>query len=101
MGVGGQVFNLEGEPIIDLEVHLAGELEGLEPIDMYAITGSAPELGPGGYLFNVADKPIASQGTLWIQLDDGSGNPLSEQVFLVTSEDCNENQVLVNWRQVR
>jgi len=101
MGVGGQIFNLEGDPIIALKVHLAGELEGLDPIDLYAITGSAPDLGPGGYLFMIADHPIDSEDTLWIQLDDGSGNPLSDVIYLETSDSCTENLILVNWRQVR
>lgn len=101
MGIGGQVFSLEGDPIIELTVHLAGELEGLDPIDLYAITGSAPDLGPGGYLFVIADSSIASENTLWIQLDDGSGNPLSDAIYLETSDSCAENLVLVHWRQVR
>ncbi len=101
MGVFGQVFNMENAPILDLSVHLAGELDVVGAIDLFALTGSAPEVGPGGYLFNVSGKPIASEGTLWIQLDNGEGEPLSEQAFLETSDSCNENLILVNWRQVR
>jgi hypothetical protein len=101
LGVFGQVFNMNNEAILDLKVHLAGELPGLGPIDLWAITGSAPDLGLGGYLFNLSDQPVASEGTLWIQLDDGSGNPLSAQVTLDTSESCDENLIMVNWRQVR
>jgi hypothetical protein len=101
MGIGGQVFNLNGEPIIELTVHLVGELDGLEPFDLFALTGSSTELGPGGYLFEIADHPIASQGDVWIQLDDGSGNPLSDVIYLDTSDSCTENLILVNFRQVR
>jgi hypothetical protein len=101
MGVFGQVFDLGNSPILNLTVHLAGELEGLDPIDLYAITGSASDLGPGGYLFNVADQAIASEDSLWIQLEDGSGNALSDQIFLDTSESCSENLIMVNWRQLR
>lgn len=101
MGVFGQIFNFDDKPILELTVRLGGELEGLDPIDMTALSGSAPELGPGAYLFNLADHPIASEGTLWIQLDDGGGNPLSERVYLTTSDRCTENLIMVNWRQVR
>jgi hypothetical protein len=101
MGVFGQVFNMENAPIIDLTVHLSGDLETVGPIDLFAITGSAPEVGPGGYVFNITGKPIASDGTLWIQLEDGGGEPLSDQVYLETSDSCSENLILVNWRQVR
>lgn len=101
MGVFGQIFNLDNQPILELAVRLGGELEGLDPIDMTALSGSAPDLGPGAYLFNIADQPIASEGTLWIQLDDGGGNPLSDRIYLNTSDSCTENLVMVNWRQVR
>jgi hypothetical protein len=101
MGVFGQIFNFDDKPILELTVRLGGELEGLDPIDMTALSGSAPELGPGAYLFNLADHPIASEDTLWIQLDDGGGNPLSERVYLTTSDSCTENLIMVNWRQVR
>jgi hypothetical protein len=101
MGVFGQIFNIDNQPILELSVRLGGELEGLDPIDMTALSGSAPDLGPGAYLFNIADQPIASEGTLWIQLDDGGGNPLSEKIYLTTSDSCTENLVMVNWRQVR
>jgi hypothetical protein len=100
MGVGGQVFDRNGEPITDLGVHLEGQLDGL-PIELDTLTGSAPNLGPGGYVFNVSDHPIASTDTLAIQLNDAAGVPLSEEIFLTTSDSCNENFVLVNWRQVR
>lgn len=101
MGVMGQVFDLENAPILNLSVHLVGELEGVGEIDLWAITGSAPDVGPGGYLFNIADHPIASEGTLWIQVDDGGGTALSEMIYLDSSESCSENLIMVNWRQIR
>ncbi|MEJ2550532.1 MAG: hypothetical protein P8Z34_07610 [Anaerolineales bacterium] len=101
LGVFGQVFNEDNQPVLELTVHLGGELEGVGEIDLYALTGSEPDAGPGGYLFNVATEPIASSGTLWIQLEDGDGNPISEQVYFDTSDACSENLILVNWRQVR
>jgi hypothetical protein len=101
MGVFGQVFNMENQPILELTVHLGGELEGVGEIDLIALTGSAPDAGPGGYLFDVATEAIASDGTLWIQLEDGDGNAISDQIYLDTSDSCSENLVLVNWRQVR
>jgi hypothetical protein len=100
MGIYGQVFDLNNSPIIGLGVHLVGELEGLEPIDMYALTGSAPDLGPGAYLFNIADHPIASEEELWIQLDDGSGGLLSAVIYIDTSDSCEENLIMVNFRQL-
>ena len=100
MGVGGQVFNLESQPIVNLGIHLEGELDGT-PISLDAISGNAPDIGPSGYVFNLGDHPIASDNTIWIYLHDGSGSPLSNEVFVSTSEECNKNFVMVNWRQVR
>ncbi len=100
MGVGGQVFNQEGSPIIGLSVHLEGTLEG-ESVTLDTLSGSAANLGPSGYVFSLADRPIASEGDLWVQLNDTAGLPLSDQFFVSTSDSCDENFVLVNWRQVR
>lgn len=100
MGVGGQLFDINGEPISGLGIHLEGEIDG-QTIDLDALSGSAPDLGPAGYVFNVADEPIASEGALWVQVNDTAGVPLSDQVFLETSASCEENFVLVNWNQVR
>lgn len=100
MGVGGQVFNLDNLPIANLGIHLEGELAG-QPINLDAFSGSATQIGPSGYVFDLAEEPIESQGTLWIQLHDGTGVPLSEQVFFDTSASCDENFIMINWRQVR
>jgi hypothetical protein len=103
MGVGGQVFNLENDPIVNLGVHLEGTLDG-EPVSLDAVTGSATNLGPSGYVFNLATEPIASENTIWVQLNDGAGNSLSEQVFITTMGVCDVNNgtfVMVNFRQVR
>jgi len=100
LGVGGQVFAMDGAPISGLVIRMGGEFDG-EPISLESITGTATEIGPGGFLFDVANLPIATEGTLWVQIDNGSGTPLSERVFLTTTTDCNQNLILVNWRQVR
>jgi hypothetical protein len=100
MGIGGQVFNLENQPITNLGVHAEGTLEG-ETISLDSVSGSAPDIGPSGYVFNLAGEPVASEETIWVQLNDGTGKPLSEQIFITTSTDCNENFVMVNFRQVR
>lgn len=100
MGVGGQVFNLENQPITSLGVHLEGTLDG-NPVSLDTVTGSAPDIGPSGYDFNLATQPIASEETLWVQLNDGGGRPLSDQVYITTTTNCNENFVMVNFRQVR
>ena len=100
MGVGGQVFDVNDAPIVGLGVHLEGSLGGL-PISIDTLSGSADVLGPSGYVFNLSDHPIASEGTLWIQLNDTSGVTLSDRVFLTTFNSCEQNFVLLNWKQLR
>ncbi len=100
MGVAGQVFsNNQSAPILNLTIHLEGVLNG-ETIVQESVTGSAPTVGPGGYLLNLATRPIASQGTLWVQVRDNAGVELSEIVFFNTSDACSENQILINWSQI-
>jgi hypothetical protein len=65
------------------------------------LTGSAPALGPAGYVFNLSDHPIASQGTLFIQLRDNQGIPLSERIPITTFDTCDKNLVLVNWKRAK
>jgi hypothetical protein len=100
MGVGGQVFNMENQPITNLGVHLEGVL-GENTISLDTITGSAPDIGPSGYVFNLSTEPIASEESLWVQLNDGADKALSDQVYFTTTTECNENFVMVNFRQVR
>jgi hypothetical protein len=102
MGVGGRVFDLQSAPIIGLAVRMGGELGGADIGTMDSLTGSATDLfGFGGYYFDLGSTPIASQNTLWIQVvDASSGLTLSDQIFLTTYANCDQNLVLVNFRQV-
>lgn len=100
MGIGGQVFNSTGAPVSGLNVQLGGMLAGT-PKDLLTLTGSAQALGPSGYVFDLADRPIASQNTLWLQLVDTAGLPVSEKVYVQTFDSCDLNFVLLMWRQVR
>jgi len=100
MGVGGQVFDLNGNPVKLQAIHLEGQIGGL-PVSMDSLTGSASKIGEAGYLFNLSDHPIASQATLFLQLRDTAGLPLSERYPMTTFESCDKNLLVVNWRQVR
>jgi hypothetical protein len=102
MGIGGQVFTLDGQPALNLDVHVSGTLGGLL-IDLHGITGSrgTESLGPGAYLIDLSDHPIASQGTLTVQLMDTSGVPLSDKISLNTTDSCDRNFILFNFRQIR
>jgi predicted heme/steroid binding protein len=100
MGVAGQVFDLSKAPYTGVTVHVEGQLAGL-PYEVDTVSGSAARIGPAGYVFDLSDHPIASTGTLWIQLKDTAGLVLSEKVNINTSDVCDKNMVFINWNQVR
>ncbi len=100
LGVGGQVFDLQGSPLVGLTIQLGGSLNG-KPINLLSLTGTATQYGPGGFEFNLGDKPVATTGSLWIQLLDQAGLALSDRVLVDTSNDCSQNLVLLNFKQVR
>lgn len=100
MGVGGGVFSLQGSPLTGLTMLLGGTLDG-KAVNKSALTGSFTDYGPAGYEFALGDVPIESNGTLWLQLVDQAGLPLSARVPIVTSKDCGRNLLLVSFKQVR
>ena len=103
MGVAGRVFDLRNSPVTGQQVQLGGALAGVPGIGDFNITltGLAPQYGAGYYEFKLADKPITSNGTLWLQLLDQAGLPMSEKIFFNTSDQCDKNLILVDFEQVR
>ena len=101
MGVGGQVLDLKDAPVLGLIVQLGGVLQGKQLDPLNSITGTATQYNRGGFEFTISDHPIATNGTLWIQLMDQAGLPLSEKVYFNTFADCDKNLVIVYFKQVR
>lgn len=99
MGVGGQVFGMDATPLEGYIVQVGGTLDGKDTLGL-ALTGGTTPLGPGGYTVKAADQPIASQATLWVQLFDVSGKPLSNKLYFDTYSDCERNLILINFVQV-
>jgi hypothetical protein len=103
LGVAGQVFDLSGAAVPGQQVQMGGVLAG-SPVPggvMITLTGLAPQYGPGYFEFTLGDKPVASKGTLWIQLLDQTGLPMSEKVYFDTYDDCQKNLIVINFKQVR
>jgi hypothetical protein len=92
MGFAGQVFDLEGRPVIDLVVHIGG-------VDHLVLSGSSQEFGIQGWVDKVADRPAASRGFYTVQLQDTVGNPLSDVISLDTFNDCQRNLITLNFVQ--
>jgi hypothetical protein len=101
MGIGGQVFGRDDKPVSGLIVEVGGTLGG-EPVLLLALTGGSSVLGPGGYEITLADKTIASQQTLWLQLYDLNGAPQSEQISFDTISgegSCDKNLIIINFSE--
>jgi hypothetical protein len=99
MGVAGQVFDKDRNPLVGITVHVEGQLAG-QLVNQDSLTGSNPRIGPAGYTVNLSDHPIASDGTMWIQLKDTAGLNLSDQVYFSTSTNCDKNLVFINWNEM-
>lgn len=101
MGVGGRVLGLDGSPITPgVIVRLAGVLNGRR-ISMDTLSGTVTEFGESGFGFQLADEPIASNGSLYVQLLDQAYLPMSGQIFFDTYDTCDRNLIFITFRQVR
>jgi hypothetical protein len=101
MGVAGQVFDLSGAPVSGQQVRVGGSLLGA-PIELLSLTGVTTAYGNNGfYEFTLGEKPVNSTGTLWVQLLDQSGLPMSDKIYFDTYDACEKNLIFVNFKQVR
>lgn len=98
--IGGQVWDLQDAPLIGKSVHLGG-MYGDDLVELFALSGKATIYGESGYEFVLANKLITSNGSLWIRLEDNTGLPLSGITYLDISDSCQENLIIVNFKQVR
>ena len=98
LGIAGQVFNSEMEAVGNLVVIVGGTLDG-NPIDILTMTGMAPDYGAGGYEFVLSSAPVASEGTIWVQVLGLDGQPLTAKIYLDTHGECMENLILLNFIQ--
>jgi len=86
--------------LIGTVVVLRGTLGG-STIDLTTVTGINKEYGLSGFEFVIGNAPVASNKTIYVQLVDQSGIPLSDKVELTTSADCSKNLVLVRFKKTR
>ncbi len=100
MGVGGQVFDLNGSPATYVVAEVKGTLGG-QSIDALSLTGAVTAYGPAGYEITLAPKPVDSSGALVLQFFDLTGNPVSAQIPLTTYNDCNKNSIIINMSAIQ
>lgn len=100
MGLAGNAVDLQNSPVKGIRVQVGGFL-GANKVDLLSLTGTALQYGQAGYEFTLAEKPIASTGKLWVQLLDQSDLPLSDKVYFDTFASCEQNLIIINFKQVR
>lgn len=101
MGIGGNVVDLRGSPVAGLLIQVGGTMGGQLFETQTMMTGIARQYGESGYEFKLADKPVVSNNTLWIQLIDQANLPLSEKIYFDTSDDCKKNLIVISFKQVK
>jgi hypothetical protein len=99
LGVAGQVFDANGDPVLNLVLVATGTLNG-NAINVTAVTGipEADVYGPGGYEIQLADEALASSQSLKIQVYDLQGTALSETYVFDTYADCTRNLAIINFK---
>ncbi len=101
MGVAGQAFDMKNSPLaLGIIVQVGGAVDG-KVLNITSLTGTAVQYGPAGYEVTLADKPVATQGAVWIRLLDQSGIAISDRIFINTTSDCTKNLIIVNFKQVK
>ena len=105
LGIGGEALDLNDSPVLYLLVRIGGTLGGeiIDPKLFTTVTIADPRLKYGGasFEFVLGSKPTTSNNTLWIQLMNQAGIPLSEKTYFSTYDDCKRNLVLIRFKQVK
>ena len=96
-GIGGTVVDAKNSPIIGQVIVLRGTLDG-KSIEQQTVSGINKPYGESGFEFVLGNAPVSSS-TLYVQLVDLNGLPLSDKVSVPTSSDCTKNLVLVRFKK--
>jgi len=101
LGVGGQVFDILGNPLTGIKIRLGGFSVDEEFEFRYTKSGDSIIFGDSGYEFELGDKPVYSPSGKWVQLIDKEGLPLSAKVHFSTTGHCTQNWIKIDFKQVR
>jgi hypothetical protein len=95
-GVAGQVFDVNGDPMLDLIVTVEGQQSG-QAFEGVSVTGAAKQYGPAGFEVMLGERPVVSTEPFYITVMDLAGEPLSYPIPFDTYGDCSKNLVLINF----
>jgi hypothetical protein len=86
--------------VVGTLVRLKGTYNG-KTIELTTLTGGSLWYGESGYEFKLGDKAISSSSSLAIQLNDQSFLPISDRVIFDTYATCDQNLIMINFKQIR
>lgn len=93
-GIGGQVTDMNDQPIGQIRVHVFGP-----GVDTYTASGTNTLYGPSGW--EVPLSNAVNTDTYYVELQSAQGTPISETVQVTFPGACGQNLALVNFRQTR
>lgn len=94
------MFDLEGNPENGLQIIVTGPNLPAEGVIGVAGTNGNYSAAGGGWEVRVGDAPNANRYRLRL-VDPGTGADLAAPTEFTFNNNCNENLVLVRFRQVR
>ena len=100
-GVGGQIFDFQGRPMVGVRVKLGGTYpDDDEFIELYTETAYEHVQGEGGYEFKLSEEPI-STSSFWVQVIDEDGYAISSKAHFTITEYCTVNLIRIDFIQVK
>jgi hypothetical protein len=106
LGIGGTVSDSNGADIISTVIGLSGTLNGQPvPTGSVTVSGLYKAYGGSGFQFDLgtilhlSTIPVDSNHTLYLQVLDQAGLPLSDNIYINTYSDCSKNLVLVRFKK--
>lgn len=93
-GIGGQVFDVNEQPLNNIQVHVYGN-----NFNQFTISGSNTLYGAGGWEISVGTQ--ISTTSFIVELLSPQGTIISPSVTVTFPGDCSRNLAVVNFKQTR
>lgn len=93
-GIGGQVFDLNNQPLVNIRVHVFGS-----GVDLFAVSGSNTLYGVSGWEIQLTNG--ITTNSYVVELQSAQGTIISPQIAINFPADCARNLAVVNFVQTR